>query len=335
MSSLAAGSNQGLGAVKQTPPPINIVVTNPPANTWPFKAITGQRVYMTYTHRVAVNLDSATSRRFMVNGFQGTTLPGPSAYQPFSFTYGQGGFNVFYPLLPYGGPWANINLRYQYGNSGSVATRLGNPSAYLTLTSGSGGAISFTSAMSGSYVELSMTAPGGVLDGCLIYRVNNTSGVTSLIFDYAIYGYIPSSWTDTGVSPGNDYSYFVLYHYFGSPPDTWTDLASTQIQTPDAPVVYAIDFLYGSDVYFYFTSSTSPSSGFSCSMSQYVDLGAGYEFVGGSSTYVDGWNRSGVMTLTFPYYTGGPAEGFVIIYVTNNNTGAQSPPGIAYNYFYT
>lgn len=333
MSSLAAASNQGVGAVKQTPPPVNIVVANPSANTYPFKAIAGRIVNMTYQHDLNANYDVNTVRRYVVSGFNGATNIG-AAFAPSSFFVGNNTTNFFPNLLPaLAGTYTNINLRYMYSTSASVASRIGNPSNYLTLTAGDAGASSFTAtATSSSSINLSITAPSGTLNGCLIYQYNYNTGGMSLIFDYAVQGYFPTSWAVGGLTPNTSYDYYILYHYTAAATDTWSAIVITGATTPDAPVITAINFVGGSQVNIDWSNSTNPTLGFDISMALYVDLGSGYTYVGGSSTSEPGTFRSTALFLPSPYVAGGPTDGFVVVSVQNNNTGL-SGSGSAYNMF--
>jgi hypothetical protein len=334
MSTLAAASNQGLGAVKQLQPPQNVAVATPPANQYPFQAIAGQTVNFSYQERVNQQNDGATGRRMVVSGQSVATPRGLAGYS--TSVYGNNTNNYIYNnFLPdLNGINAGMNLRYFYGNNSSP-NRLGNPSQYMTITGGGPGATNFTATgTSGNTIELNITAPAASVDNVQIYRYSTATGATSKIFDYTFNGYFPSSWTDYGLAPATYYYYYILYHRTASPPSSWTAIMETSGLTQDAPTITEINYFGSTDVYVYWTNSTNPSSGFNVSLAQYVDLGSGYTYVGGSSMTADPWARSAILTLTAPYYVGGSADGYVYVTVTNNNT-STSGSGAAYNYFYT
>jgi hypothetical protein len=336
MSTLAAASNQGLGAVKQLQPPQNVALATPPTNQYPYQAITGQVVNFTYQERVNSQYDVATGRRMQISGMSVATPRGTTAFSYTGNSYGTNTNNYIYgSFLPdLDNANAGMNLRYFYGAQNNP-NRLGSSSQYMTITGGGSGAVSFTAtATSGTTIDLSITAPSTALDNVQVYRYNTYTGATSKIFDYTFSGYLPTTINDSGLSPATLYYYYILYHRTGKPANCWTAIVQTNATTQDAPVVTAINFPYSSQIIVDWSNSTNPPAGFTVSMGQYMDLGAGYSYVGGDSYSAGPSDRSASLNLVYPYFVGGSTEGFVSVTVTNNTTGT-SGGGVAYNYFYT
>lgn len=325
MSSLAAGSNQGLGAVKQTPPPINISVQNPSANTFPYKAVTGRQVHVQYQTRVAGVNYPPFNYRYNTGGFNAATFPGAAAYAYFSFAYGSTLQNYFPVLLPAAeGTYSYINLRMMFTESGSIPRRVGNQSQYLTITGGGDGASSMTGSQNFGSIVLSWTAPPNSVDQMMLYRRANGNPTGTLL-----YNAITTSYGDTSYAPNTSYVYDVLYHRTGYPTDNWTQIASVAVQSPAAPVVTDVT-AGGFALYVSWDWPNANPTSFTVGGTEFVSFdGIEYQTYGLSDVTVSGSARSA--TLYLPFDQGGSCPAYAYVGVVAN--GVTADPGYGYGFF--
>ena len=325
MSALAAGSNQGLGAVKQTPPPINISVQNPNTDTFPYKAITGRQVHMQYTTRVAGLLYSPSNYRYMIGGYNAASFPGAAAYQYFQYSYNSTLPNYFPVLLPAAdGTYSNINLRMFFSDSGGIPRRVGNQSQYLTITGGGDGASLMNASAGSGVINITWTAPTGSVNQMLLYRRLSGNQTGTLLLNTIV-----SSWSDSSYTPNAYYSYDLLYHRTGYPTDSWTQIASVSVQAPVAPVVTGIT-ASGFALYVSWDWPNANPTSFTVNGTEFVSYDGGNEYVpyGLPSETVSGSARSAILYM--PIDQGGICPAFASVTVIADGVTADAGFGTAY-----
>lgn len=325
MSSLAAGSNQGLGAVKQTPPPINISVQNPNTDTFPYRAVTGRQVHVQYQTRVAGVNYPPVNYRYNTGGFNAATFPGAAAYAYFSFAYGSTLQNYFPVLLPAAeGTYSYINLRMMFTESGSIPQRVGHQSQYLTITGGGDGATSMNASAGSGVINITWTAPTGSVDQMLLYRRLSVNQTGTLLLNA-----ITTSWSDSSYTPNAYYAYDLLYHRTGYPANNWTQIASVVVQAPVAPVVTDVT-ASGFALYVSWDWPNVNPTSFTVNGTEFVSYDGGNEYVpyGLPSATVSGSARSAILYM--PVDQGGSCPAFASVTVIADGVTADAGYGTAY-----